>query len=252
MKGSTVTLTGQVAIVTGGTAGLGLAIARQLAAEGATVVCASRSGRLPDAIEPIAGPGRLVADHVDVQLPASVDDLVRRTVATYEGCHLMVANAGVSRDGKVADLPLADWGVMLTTNVSGVLHCIQAVAPHMRAQGGGRIITMSSSMATRPAAGAGGYAATKAAIEALTRAAAIELARHGIAVNALAPGVIDAGLGRVLAANQRALGMYAPRFAAGRPGDGRDVGRVAAWLAGADANYVNGAIIEVNGGMSWA
>lgn len=245
-------LEGTIAIVTGGTRGLGRAIAREYAAEGATVVCAARdlSGPMPTfEDEP---PGKLVLERVDVADPDSVRVLVEHTVATYGRLDVFVANAGVNRDGRIDRLPTALWNEMIRTNLDGAFHSIQAAVPPMRAQQSGRIITVSSSMASRVAIGAAGYSATKAAIETLTRVAAIELGRHGILVNCLAPGILDDGMGQALVSNDKVWSAYRNRFSLGRAGTVTEAARAAVFLASADSSYVNGHILEVNGGLLWA
>ena len=243
-------LAGQVAVITGGTKGLGWAIAQEYAAQGATVVCASRTGAVDTPVD--AWPGHIVFDSVDVRDPDSVLRLVERTVTAYERVDILVANAGVNLDSKVERVTVADWDETLATNLSGTLYAIKAVVPRMRGQGGGRIVTVSSSMATRPAIGTAGYVVSKAGIEALTRVAAIELGRHGILVNCLAPGILDAGMGRAVLDNDTLRQAYTKRFGLGRPGRTQEAAQVALWLAGPHSSYVNGAVIEANGGLSWA
>jgi 3-oxoacyl-[acyl-carrier protein] reductase len=193
-----------------------------------------------------------VRNPVDVSNPDDVRGLVARTLALYGRIDIMVANAAVSHDHRIQDLPIDQFNEMLATNLAGVFHCIQAVAPTMKEQGSGRIITLSSSLATRPAIGTAVYSATKAAVEALTRGSAIDLGRHGILVNCLAPGVLDEGGARRLLDNDKVWAAYRKRFALGRPGTGTEAARAAVFLASAESSYINGHVLEVNGGLSWA
>lgn len=245
-------LEGQVAIVTGGTKGLGAAIADTLAAAGAIVVRASRSADpfLPPQSPPPAG--CLLDAALDVTDPHAVRALFDAVVGSLRRLDLLVANAGVSHDAKLQYLPLANWNDMVQTNLSGVFHCLQAAIPQMRAQGSGTIITVSSSMATRPALGTATYSATKAAVEALTREAAVELGPRGIRAVCIAPGVLTEGMGRDLVANDTVWPEYLKRSALGRAGLTSEVARAALFLAGPRSSYINGTVIEVNGGLSWA
>jgi NAD(P)-dependent dehydrogenase (short-subunit alcohol dehydrogenase family) len=129
--------------------------------------------------------------------------------------------------------------------------CTHTAVPHLRDRGGS-IINVSSSMATRVAVGAAGYCATKAAVEMFTRVTAIELGRYGIRVNALAPGILTEGMGKELIRNDMLWETYRKRFALGRAGDVAEAARAAVFLASDDASYVNGDVLEVNGGSQWA
>lgn len=240
------------AVVTGGTHGLGLAIARRFAEEGARLVCAARSPRDVAVLEK-EFPGRVSFHPVDVRDPHSVEDLLDHATRALGGLDVMVANAGVNRDGKLLRLPLTDWHDVIDTNLHGTLHCLRGAARRMTARGAGRIITVSSSMATRPSVGTGAYAASKAAIEALTRAAAAELGPKGVLVTCLAPGVLDGGLAdRVIAEQPGLWKSWSGKYALGRPGRLEEAARAAAYLAGPDSTYVNGHVLEVNGGLLWA
>lgn len=242
----------KVAVVTGGTRGLGRAIAERFLDEGATVVCAARN---PYAIHHVTElmPDRAMYHETDITDPESVEALMEAAVATYGRIDVLVANAGVNRDGKVDRLPPEDWRAMTDTNLNGTFYSLQSAARRMIAQGdGGRIVTVSSSMSSRVAIGAAGYSATKAAIETLTKVSAIELGRKGIQVNCLAPGVLEDGMGRDLSQNRKVWEAYASRFSLGRPGTLDEAALGALFLASEDSSYVNGHVLEVNGGLLWA
>ncbi|MFE7353347.1 SDR family NAD(P)-dependent oxidoreductase [Streptomyces sp. NPDC057543] len=237
-------------MVTGGTRGLGFAIAREFLDEGMSVVCASRT---PGDFKLLQDdyPDRVRYWQTDVTSPESVAELMRSAADLFGGLDVVVANAGVNRDGKVDRLAPADWDAMVGTNLTGVYLCTHAAVPYLRDRGGS-IINVSSSMATRVTVGAAGYCATKAAVEMFTRVTAIELGRYGIRVNALAPGILTEGMGKELTRNDRLWETYRKRFALGRVGDVAEAARAAVFLASDDASYVNGDVLEVNGGLQWA
>jgi NAD(P)-dependent dehydrogenase (short-subunit alcohol dehydrogenase family) len=238
----------KVAVVTGGNRGLGEAVAQSFLARGAKVVVAGRDRAAAAEILELGGDS--VHFHpVDVADADSVTALMAATEAHFGGVDIVVANAAVNSPGLIADLAPARWADAVGVNLSGVFHCVHAAVPHLRARGGGRIITISSALSSRPMAGASAYCATKSAVETFTRVAALELAAEGITVNCLSPGITDRGMSRALAADERMWNVFLPKLAMGRPGRGEEIGDVASFLAGDESSYVNGAVIEVHGGM---
>jgi 3-oxoacyl-[acyl-carrier protein] reductase len=240
-------LDGKVAVVTGGTKGLGAAIREYYLAAGATVVAASRSAAKDTSLTS----ERSMVLPVNVTEPTSVAALLDETAERFGGIDILVANAGVVWNGRLTQLDLSLWKDMVDINLTGLFICTRCVVPHLERRGGGAILTMSSCMASRPAVGVSGYVATKAAVEAFTRAAAVELAGTGIRVNCLAPGFLNVGMGEVLRRNERVWATYEPALITGRMGSGADAAAAAAFLCSDAAAYINGHVLEVNGGLRW-
>ncbi|MGW7103674.1 SDR family NAD(P)-dependent oxidoreductase [Streptomyces sp. NPDC054838] len=243
-------LEGRVAVVTGGTKGLGLEITEAFVAEGASVVVGARGAAGADEALAHLG-GRAVFRQTDVRDPGSVRALMRAAADRFAGIDILVANAGLSRPGPAAGLAVTDWADVVDTNVNGLFHCVRAAVPYLERSTAARILTMSSALGSRPAPGASAYCATKAAVEMFSKVIALELAPKGIVVNCLAPGFIDAGMGRLLKQNEAVWSRYAPKVALGRMGTGREVAEAAVYLAGDGGSYVNGHVLEVNGGLAW-
>ncbi|RMB82972.1 SDR family NAD(P)-dependent oxidoreductase [Streptomyces shenzhenensis] len=235
-------LRGRTAVVTGGTRGLGRDVASALAGAGATVVVAARE--VPD--DPGEG---IVALKADVTAPDSVAALMDTVHEQYGGPHIVVANAGVSRPGPVAALSVEHWSEVVDTNLHGVFNTVRAALPYVRETQGGRVITMSSLLGSRATPGAVAYCASKAAVEAFTSVAALELAADGLTVNCVAPGYIDSGMGRALIGNEALWPKFAETLAAGRPGTGDEVAQAVLFLASPESSYVNGQILHVDGGV---
>ncbi|WKD32289.1 SDR family NAD(P)-dependent oxidoreductase [Streptomyces xanthophaeus] len=236
-------LRGRTAVVTGGTRGLGREVTEALVSAGATVVVASR-----EAEEGSTRDG-VIALKADVTAPDAMSSLLRTVHERYGGPHIVVANAGISRPGPVAALPPDDWYDVINTNLNGVFRTVQAALPYVGAEPGGRIIAMSSLLGSRAMPGAAAYCASKAAIEALVRVCALEVAASGTTVNCVAPGYIDAGMGSALLADERFGPMVAAALASGRPGTGAEVAEAVLFLASAESSYVNGQVLGVDGGV---
>jgi len=244
-----VQMRGRTAVVTGGTRNLGRCIVEAFLREGAQVIAA---GRDPEPIgDLLAGSDQVAFYPVDVRNALSVEEMLAAAADHFGGIDVVVANAGVSRPGRVEGLAEPDWTETFDTNVHGTFRTVKAAVPYLEKAGGGRIITLSSALGSRVAPGAAGYCASKAAIEMLTRVAAIELADRAITVNCLSPGLIDEGMGRSLAQTQPVWDKYRPKLASGRLGTGAEVAEAAVFLAGGASSYVNGHVLEVNGGLDW-
>ena len=244
-------LSRRVAIVTGGSMGIGLGIARRLHEAGASVLVADI--RL-DVAEEVAGamdaerPGSAVAVRADVADEDDVRAMAEAAVARLGRIDVLVNNAGVYPNRTLADMDLATFRRVLDVNLTGLFLCTREVARHMIARGeGGRIVNITSIDALHPSMiGLAHYDASKHGAWGFTKSTALELAPHGIAVNAIAPGAIRTpGVGDV---DPVTLDAFAALIPMRRIGDPDDIGRAAVFLASDLASYVTGAQLVVDGG----
>jgi NAD(P)-dependent dehydrogenase (short-subunit alcohol dehydrogenase family) len=189
-------LEGRVAIVTGGSRGIGRATAQALTAAGARVAISGRTRADLDATAASLGQGgRLLAVQADVSVEGDVDRLVAETVSKFGGLDILVNNAATARMTEVASLSTDDWRAMIDTNISGPFFCSRAAIPHLRRRGGGWIVNISSLAAQNPFARGACYSATKAALDAFSHALMQEVRHQDIRVTTIAPGSVDTGFG---------------------------------------------------------
>jgi 3-oxoacyl-[acyl-carrier protein] reductase len=245
-------LAGKVALITGAGRGFGRAIARAFTREGARVA-ANYLGSQTGAEEVVAEAGRLGAEAIalsgDVAREDDVKALIAGTLDRFGRLDILVNNAGIMVRGPLLQLPDDECRRMFDINVMGTLLCSRHALPPMIEQKGGRIINLSSQLAQRAVGGGGfaAYAATKGAIESLTRALAVEVGSHGITVNAIAPGGIETDMSRdVMTAEYRARRLA--ELPLRRFGHVDDVAYCAVILASDDAGYLTGQILHPSGG----
>jgi len=241
-------LPGRVAAITGGALGIGRATARLFAAEGAAVAVGDVEVGAAETVakEIVNGGGRAIAVGVDVGDAGQVQAFVDRVVAELGRLDIMFANAGIAHSAPFLEHPEAQWHRVLRVNLTGVFLCCQAAARQMVKQGGGRIITTASINGFRGVENLVGYNAAKAGVIELTKTMAVELARHHIAVNAIAPAQIDTRLTRSLP--EEARQRRVERIPMGRFGEADEVARAALFLASDDAGYITGHTLAVDGG----
>lgn len=242
-------LQGRIVAITGGALGIGRATAQLFAAEGATVALGDVEIEGADAVvkEIVGRGGRAMAVGVDVGDAGQVQAFVDRVVAEYGRLDVMFANAGIAHSARFLEHPEAQWHRVLRVNLTGVFLCCQAAARQMVQQGGGgRIITTASINGFRGVENLVGYNVAKAGVIEMTKTMAVELAQHGITVNALAPAQIDTRLTRTLP--EEARRRRTERIPLGRFGEVDEVARAALFLASDDASYVTGHTLAVDGG----
>ena len=252
-------LTGRVALITGAASGIGAATAQIFAEAGADLALAWYPADGHD-IEPVRAAAeragsRVVVAAVDVTQTADVDALVAQAVAELGGMHIVVANAGIARKVALADLDDAAWNQVLDVDLNGAWLAFRAALPHMQSAGYGRLIATSSVAGTVSAwPEHSHYAAAKAGLVGLVKSLAVEFAADGITANAVAPGVIRTpqALDPVNSLGPDGVDAVVAKIPAGRVGDPKDIGYVYQFLASAEASYVNGQLIVVDGARSLA
>ncbi len=252
-------LSGRVAVVTGGNGGIGLGIAQALASAGCNVSIWGRNAEKNKAAAATmaAGPGNVDIRVCDVTDTASVQDAMRATLDTFgriDGCF---ANAGIGGGGRRAfiDRTEEEWRTMFATNLDGVFHVFQAAARHMteRADKGdkfGRLVATSSLASLFGTARNEHYAATKAAINALVRALAVELARYGVTANAILPGWIKSEMTAKIMSDEKFVGNVMPRIPMRRFGEPSDFGGIAVYLMSGASSYHTADCFVIDGGYT--
>lgn len=243
-------LSGNVAIVTGASRGIGRATALLMAREGAKVVVNYRDQKesAEATVAQIeAQGGEAVSLQADVSRSEEMEDMVAFTLERFAQIDILANNAGVVRDNLLLSMSEAEWREVIETNLGGVFHASRAVVKPMLLRRRGRIINISSMVSDRFGIGQSNYAASKGGINAFTKALARELAPKGITVNAVAPGLIATDMSAE--AVERVLGdrRLLPRL--GRIGTPEDVAPVIVFVASDDARYITGEIIHVDGGF---
>ncbi|QBR41569.1 3-oxoacyl-ACP reductase FabG [Kerstersia gyiorum] len=246
MKERIMELQDKIALVTGASRGIGRAVALELAARGATVIgtATSESGAQDISAALAAQGGRGVV--LNVNDPAACTALVDE-LAAQGGPHILVNNAGITRDMLAMRMKDEDWDAVLATNLTAVFRMSRAVMRPMMKARWGRIINITSVVGASGNAGQANYAAAKAGVAGMARALARELGSRGITVNCVAPGFIETDMTRALGENQTSALLS--QIPLGRLGDPADIAHAVAFLAGPQAGYITGSTLHVNGGM---
>lgn len=241
-------LDGKVAIVTGASRGIGRAIAEQLGASGATVVCVARPGNAEATAGAIAAAGgRAEAVGADVTDAAAVEGVVAGVLERHGRVDILVSNAGIARDQLMLRMKRADWDEVLATNLTASFTWCQAVLKPMIRQRAGRIVAISSVVGQMGNAGQANYAASKAGLIGFCKALAREVASRNVTVNVVAPGLIATDMTRAITDNAKA--DWSAQIPMGRMGTPDDVAAAVRFLASDEASYITGQVLAVNGGM---
>jgi 3-oxoacyl-[acyl-carrier protein] reductase len=241
---------GKIAIVTGGSRGIGRAVVRSLAMRGVEVILSSRSAETAASVAADLARetnGKVSGVAMDVADQGGVDAAIKSLIAERGRIDILVNNAGITRDNLLMRMKSEDWHSVIATNLNGLYYCSQAVLRPMIRQRGGRIINMSSVVGLMGNAGQVNYAASKAAIVGFTKALAREVASRQITVNAIAPGFVETDMTKDLPEEgKKALLDSIPMQRIGRP---EDVAEAVVFLASEEAGYITGQVLQVNGGL---
>ncbi|MBI5767184.1 MAG: SDR family oxidoreductase [Verrucomicrobia bacterium] len=246
-------LTGRTALVTGSSQGLGLAMARGLAQAGAAIVLNGRDGKklatTAEALRVEIARSRVGTAAFDVTDGAAVAAAVEKIEAEFAPIDILVNNAGIQRRAPLAEMTEAQWREVLDTNLTSAFLVARAVAPRMIARRAGKIINICSVMSdvTRPTIG--NYAAAKGGLKMLTKAMAVEWAKHGLQANAIAPGYFATELNRSLMENVEFNKWICGRTPAGRWGKPEELVGAAVFLASRASDFVNGQMLAIDGGL---
>ncbi len=243
-------LQGRVALVTGGSRGIGAAVAEALASAGAALAVCARNGEAAAAAAAAiaARGGQAFGVAADVSRVADAERVVAACVERFGRLDILVNNAGITRDGLVLRMKDEDWSDVLAVNLNGAFYCARAaLRAILKQRQSGRIINVGSVVGSMGNAGQANYVASKAGLVGLTKALAKEVGSRGVTVNAVAPGFIETEMTAGLPAAVR--DAYRAQIPLGRFGTAADVAAVVAFLASDAAAYITGQVIHINGGM---
>jgi acetoacetyl-CoA reductase len=242
-------LAGKVAVVTGSSRGIGRAIAKSLASEGATLAvhyCRGREQADEVASEFERNGNKVAVFQGDCSRPEECHRLMEQVAKQLGPVEILVNNAGINRDRSIRKMSATEWDEVIQTNLNSVFHCTKAVMEPMIARGWGRIINIGSIIGQTGAFGQANYAAAKAGVIAFTKSVAHELARYGITVNAICPGFVDTDM--MASMPQAAKDAVRSRIPLGRFGEADEVARLVRFLC-TEGDWITGAQLNINGGQ---
>jgi 2-deoxy-D-gluconate 3-dehydrogenase len=241
-------LEGKVALVTGGNVGLGQGIALALARAGADIVSVARRASDQTGEQVRAAGRRFLGIEADLGSLAPIEGILGQTLEALGGLHILVNNAGIIRRADALDFSEEDWDAVMDINLKSTFFLTQAVGRHFIAQGSGKVINVASMLSFQGGVRVPSYTASKSGLAGITRLLANEWASKGINVNAIAPGYMDTDNTALLRADAARNQSILERIPAGRWGNPDDLGGAAVFLASSASDYVNGAILPVDGG----
>lgn len=244
-------LKGKVAVITGSGQGLGKGYALEFAKQGADIVVNDvNEENANSVVKEIEGlGGKAIAVKAAVNKREDAGRLIDTAIEKLGKVDILVNNAGITRTAMLHKMTEQQWDEVISVNLTGVYNCIQAVAAHMMERKYGKIINVTSVAGLRGTMGQINYGAAKAGVIGITKSAARELARYGINVNAVAPGVIETAMTEVIRTNPKFRDKFMSEIPLGRFGQPEDVATVAAFLASDDAGYMTGQVLSVDGGI---
>lgn len=247
----TLSLENRVALVTGGSRGIGRAVALELAARGAAVVV--NYHKSPDAAGEVvqqiqAAGGKAAAFQADVSDTKQAEALVKFAVETFGDLSILVNNAGITRDQLIMMMPEADWDAVIDTNLKSTFNCSKAAVKHMMRKRYGRIVSIASVAGQMGNPGQTNYSASKAGQIGFTKALAREVAARNVTVNAVAPGFVDTEI--LDAMSPETLAAALKLVPLGRKGQPEEIAHAVAFLASDQAAYITGQVLGVDGGMA--
>jgi 3-oxoacyl-[acyl-carrier protein] reductase len=241
-------LTGRIALVTGASRGIGRAIAKKLAAQGAIVVAAARGDNAAGTVEEItAAGGKAEVASLDVSDAAAAAAFVSNAAEKHGRIDILVNNAGITKDGLLLRMSRDEWDDVIATNLTAAFTLTQAVLRPMIRQRSGRVICISSVVGQAGNPGQANYAASKAGLIAFAKSVAQEVASRNVTINVVAPGLIETDMTRLIAEN--AQEQWQAKIPLKRMGTPDDIASAVCFLASDEAAYITGQVLAVNGGM---
>ena len=245
---NTLDFAGRTAVVTGGAAGIGLAIARRLAASGARVALWDRDAKALDGAKSAVGGGSAVVA-LDVSDAAAVDRAARETAAALGGIDALVCSAGITGPNKPTwEYPVDDWRQVFDVNVHGLFYCNRAVVPIMQQKNYGRIVNIASVAGKEGNPNAPAYSASKAAVIGLTKSLGKELAKTGIRVNCVTPAAVRTAIFDQM--TQQHIEFMLSKIPLGRFGEVDEIAALVCWLASEECSFSTGAVFDLSGGRA--